>query len=81
VLEVSYAQSADLARVRAVVEKMGFGDVQVQNFGTSRDVMIRLPVSKDAKPQELAARVFTQLCPPRTARWPSVSTRRRKASR
>jgi len=48
--------------VRAVVEKMGFGDVQVQNFGTSRDVMIRLPVSKDAKPQELAARVFTQLC-------------------
>ena len=62
VLEVSYAQSADLARVRAVVEKMGFGDVQVQNFGTSRDVMIRLPVSKDAKPQELAARVFTQLC-------------------
>ena len=62
VLEVSYAQSADLARVRAVVEKMGFGEVQVQNFGTSRDVMIRLPVSKDAKPQELAARVFTQLC-------------------
>lgn len=62
VLEVSYAQSADLARVRAVVEKMGFGDVQVQNFGTSRDVMIRLPVSKDAKPQELAAHVFTQLC-------------------
>ncbi|MCA6217300.1 protein translocase subunit SecF [Ideonella sp. B7] len=62
VLEVSYAQSADLGRVRGVVQQLGFGDVQVQNFGTSRDVMIRLPVSKDAKPQELATRVFTQLC-------------------
>ena len=62
VVEVEYAQPADINKTREVIEKMGFGEVQVQNFGTSRDVMIRLPVSKDAKPQELAARVFTQLC-------------------
>ena len=42
-LEVSYAQSADLAVVRNAVAKLGFADVQVQNFGTARDVLIRLP--------------------------------------
>jgi preprotein translocase subunit SecF len=44
VLEVSYAQPADIGKVRATVEALGFGEVQVQNFGTSRDVLIRLPL-------------------------------------
>jgi preprotein translocase subunit SecF len=48
VMEVEYAQTADIGRTRATVEAMGFGEVQVQNFGTSRDVMIRLPV-RDVK--------------------------------
>ena len=65
VLEVSYAQTADLGKVRTTVERMGFGEVQVQNFGTSHDVMIRLPAARDGKPADLAAqslRVFTELC-------------------
>jgi preprotein translocase subunit SecF len=45
-MEVSYSQPADLATVRNTVAKLGFTDVQVQNFGTSRDVLIRLPVQK-----------------------------------
>src|SRR4051812_31478880 len=48
VLEVAYAQSADINRTRSTVEKLGFGDVQVQNFGTSRDVLIRLPALQRA---------------------------------
>ncbi|MGD9946026.1 MAG: protein translocase subunit SecF, partial [Burkholderiaceae bacterium] len=44
VMEVSYPQSADLEKVRGVVSGLGYTDIQVQNFGTSRDVMIRLPV-------------------------------------
>jgi preprotein translocase subunit SecF len=44
VIEVAYTQPADLGKVRDTVAKMGYGDVQVQNFGTSRDVMIRLPL-------------------------------------
>ncbi len=44
VMEVSYPQSADLEKVRGIVGGLGYADVQVQNFGTSRDVMIRLPV-------------------------------------
>ncbi|AHV91787.1 protein translocase subunit SecF [Bordetella holmesii] len=45
VMEVSYAQTAQLDQVRGVVGKLGYSDFQVQNFGTSRDVMIRLPVA------------------------------------
>ncbi|MCO5109091.1 MAG: protein translocase subunit SecF [Burkholderiaceae bacterium] len=48
VMEVSYAQSADLERIRATVGSLGYADVQVQNFGTSHDVMIRLPLREAA---------------------------------
>jgi preprotein translocase subunit SecF len=52
VMEVSYQQAADLEKIRGQVGKLGYTDVQVQNFGTSRDVMIRLPLQKgaDGKP-------------------------------
>lgn len=62
VVEVEYAQAADINKTRSVVEAMGFGEVQVQNFGTSRDVMIRLPLRGDIKQTELVGRVFTELC-------------------
>ena len=44
VMEVSYPQAAPLAQVRKVVEDLGYADAQVQNFGTSRELMIRLPL-------------------------------------
>jgi preprotein translocase subunit SecF len=62
VLEVEYAQSADVNKTRAVVEALNLGDVQVQTFGTSRDVLIRLPVRGGAKQSDLAAQVFDSLC-------------------
>jgi len=46
VMEVAYTQSADVDQIRDVVGKLGYPDVQVQNFGSSRDVQIRLPVLK-----------------------------------
>jgi len=46
VMEVSYSQPADLNQVRGVVSSLGYTEVQVQNFGTARDVMIRLPAQK-----------------------------------
>src|SRR5574337_274793 len=49
VLEVGYAQSADLEKIRSTVETLGLGDVQVQNFGTSRDVLVQLPVRPGVK--------------------------------
>ena len=46
VMEVAYEQPADLGAVRQVVETLGYVDVPVQNFGTSRDVLLRLPVQQ-----------------------------------
>ena len=62
VVEVQYQKAADINRVRATVEGMGFGDVQVQKFGTSQDVLIRLPVRADMKQTEVSGRVFEALC-------------------
>jgi preprotein translocase subunit SecF len=45
-MEVSYSQPADLASIRESISKLGFADVQVQNFGTAQDVLIRMPVQK-----------------------------------
>jgi preprotein translocase subunit SecF len=61
-IEVEYAQSADINRARTTVEGLGFGEVQVQTFGTSRDVLIRLPVRGDVKQGDVAQRVFDALC-------------------
>ena len=62
VIEVAYTQSADIGRVRSAVEGLNFGEVQVQNFGTPRDVLIRLPVRGDVKQTVVVARVFDALC-------------------
>jgi preprotein translocase subunit SecF len=42
VLEVQYAQAANIEKTRTTVEALGYGEVQVQKFGTSRDVLIRV---------------------------------------
>ena len=72
VMEVEYASTADLSKTRQVVDGLGFGEVQVQNFGTSRDVLIRLPLRADIKQNEVAGRVFEALCKAESA---SVSSR------
>ena len=44
VMEVKYRQAPDLETIRKQVEAAGYPDAQVQNFGTSQDVLIRLPL-------------------------------------
>ena len=61
-VEVAYPQAAPLEKVRGAVESLGLGEVQVQNFGTSRDVLIRVPVRGDVKQGEVVGRVFLALC-------------------
>ena len=48
VIEVQYEQSADLETIRNSVASIGYGEVNVQNFGSSKDVMIRLPLIKNS---------------------------------
>ena len=62
VIETRYTQSADLGKVRSAVESLNYGEVQVQNFGNSRDVLIRLPLRGAMKQTEVVARVFDTLC-------------------
>ena len=62
-VEVAYPQAADLNRVRNTVDAMKLGEIQVQNFGSSRDVLIRLPARGDLKQADaLSRQVFDELC-------------------
>ncbi|MDD5334233.1 MAG: protein translocase subunit SecF [Rhodoferax sp.] len=60
-MEVTYAQPADLNLVRATVAKLGLNDVQVQNFGTARDVLIRLPAQKGVSSAQQSEQVMNAL--------------------
>ena len=72
VMEVAYVQTADVGKVRETVTRLGYSDVIVQNFGTSRDVMIRLPVQKGVTSAQQSEQVLTAL---KTAN-PDVTLRR-----
>ena len=60
-MEVSYSQPADLNKVRTTVGTLGFSEVQVQNFGTARDVMIRLPAQKGVSSAQQSEKVLSAL--------------------
>jgi len=60
-MEVNYAQAADVGKIRDTVASLGFTDIQVQNFGTSRDVMIRLPAQKGVSTAQQSDRVLAAL--------------------
>jgi len=61
VMEVSYSQTADLTKIRSTVSSLGYTDIQVQNFGNSRDVMIRLPAQKGVSSAQQSERVMSAL--------------------
>ena len=60
-MEVNYAQTADVGKIRSTVASLGFNDIQVQNFGTSRDVMIRLPAQKGVSTAQQSSTVLAAL--------------------
>jgi len=71
-MEVNYTQAADVGKIRATVAGLGLTDVQVQNFGTSRDVMIRLPAQKGVSTAQQSEKVLAAL----KAANPDVTLRR-----
>jgi len=72
VMEVSYSQPAEVEKIRDSVSTLGFAEVQVQNFGTARDVMIRLPAQKGVSTAQQGDKVMAAL----KAQDPSVQLRR-----
>jgi len=61
VMEVNYPQTADIGKIRSAVDSIGLSDATVQNFGTSRDVLIRLPVKKGVTSAKLSEDVLGAL--------------------
>ena len=61
VMEVAYKEAAQLEQIRGAVEQQASGEFQVQNFGTSRDVLIRLPLRQGFTSGQQAERVMETL--------------------
>lgn len=61
-MEVGYSQAADLNAIRSKVETLGLKDVQVQNFGTTHDVLIRMPAQKGSTSGKQSETVMAGLC-------------------
>jgi preprotein translocase subunit SecF len=60
-IEVNYPAAADLNKIRATIDEIGLKDATVQNFGTSRDVLIRLPVRAGYTGAQLSDKVLDSL--------------------
>ena len=71
-VEVNYAQSANLEQVRNGMSKGGYTDFVVQNYGSSRDVMIRLPLKADQTSAKIGELIMATL----DAEAPGASLRR-----
>lgn len=61
IVEVGYSQSVELTPIRGALAQAQFNDVIVQHFGTSKDVLIRLPASESTTAAELSNQVLSAL--------------------
>jgi len=61
VMEVHYQKPAQLEQIRESINELGYTDFQVQNFGTSLDVMIRLPVREGESSAEQSESIMAAL--------------------
>ena len=71
-IEVNYVQTADLEKIRNGLSKAGYTDMAVQNFGSSHDVMIRLPL----KSEQNSARIGESVMAALDAESPGATLRR-----
>src|SRR5688572_4446096 len=61
VMEVAFATPPDLNKIRDKMAALGFIEVSVQNFGSARDVLIRLPVKEGLTSAALSEQVLKDL--------------------
>lgn len=57
-IEVGYQQAADLSVLRKTLNESGFPDATVQNFGTAKDVLIRLKLKEGVSSADLSTKVL-----------------------
>jgi preprotein translocase subunit SecF len=75
IMEVSYPQAANLDTIRKAVDNIGLKEATVQNFGSSHDILIRLPAKTDISVANLSEHVKEAL----VAADPSAEVRRVEA--
>ena len=56
-LEVGYPEDANLTKIRSLLVNDGFKDVQVQSFGSEKDVLLRLPPQSEGNPNDIRDRL------------------------
>ena len=61
VIEIAYDHPAEIQKVRGALEKAGYADTSVQNFGSSRDVLIRMPLKQGQSSADLSKKVMGTL--------------------
>jgi preprotein translocase subunit SecF len=61
VMEMHYAQPADVNKVRQGLTEIGFHDALAQNFGSSHDVLIQVPVKANTTGSKLSEDVLAKL--------------------
>src|SRR5438477_1647269 len=59
-IEVGYQQAADVDGIRKSLDRAGYKS-EVQNFGTSREVLIRLHLEKNQSSADLSQKVIAVL--------------------
>ena len=60
-VEVSYAEAPQLEPIRNALASSGYPDAQVQNFGSARDLLIRLPNRDDMETARVSETVMNTL--------------------
>ncbi len=71
-LEASYAEAPDVEKIRNRMLADGFLDPQVQTFGSSRDVLIRVPLAHDSETAKVSERVLASLAAAAEGRAPQL---------
>ena len=71
-IELNYSQAANIEKLREGLGKAGYSDFSVQNFGSSQDVLIRLPLRADQNTTRIGESVLQAL----NAETPGASLRR-----
>jgi preprotein translocase subunit SecF len=61
VIEVAYEHPAEVDKIRRTLETRGYHDFSVQNFGSSRDVLIRMPLKPGQNSADLSKSVMEGL--------------------
>jgi preprotein translocase subunit SecF len=61
VIEIAYDHPAEIQKVRGALDKAGYADTSVQNFGSSRDVLIRMPLKAGQSSADLSKKVMDTL--------------------